>query len=189
LDLVQGFFAEILENSPLQRVDPARGPLRAYMLGALKNYLSHQRDRDQAQKRRADRPKYQVSLDDAESAYRLEVQAVGGAEGDAESDPATAYDRRWALAVFDRALTALKRDYESSGRSTQFDRLQGYLSGEDETTYRDAADELGMTEGAIKVAVHRLRGRLGHFLREEVAQTVARQGDVDEELRYLLQVM
>lgn len=180
-DLVQGFFTEILEQSPLDRVDPRAGRFRAYLLGALKHFLAHQRERDAAEKRRADRPRYQVSLEDAEASYALEA--------DRDLDPAALYDRRWALAVFERALDALAADYRAAGKGALFDRLRGYLGGDDESSYRSAAAELGLTEGATKVAVHRMRARLGQFLRDEVGQTLASPEDVDEELRYLLRVL
>jgi RNA polymerase sigma-70 factor (ECF subfamily) len=180
-DLVQGFFVEVLEDDLLKRVDPSAGRLRAYMLGAIKHHLSHQRERDAAQKRRAEQARFQVSLDDAETLF--------GLEADPNLDPAAAYDRRWALAVFERAMTSLAADHAAEGKKQLFDRLQGYLHGADDSSYRSAAEELGMTEGATKVAVHRMRARLGQLLRLEVSQTVASPEEVDDELRYLLRVL
>lgn len=180
-DLVQGFFTEVLENSPLERADPAVGRFRAYLLGALKHYLAHQRERESARKRQAEQARHHVTLEDAEALY--------GLEADAGLDPAAAFDRRWALDVFGRALAALAAEYERQGKGPVFARLRGYLSGDDESSYRAAAADLGLTEGATKVAVHRMRARLGHCLRGEVSQTVARPDDIDDELKYLLRVL
>ena len=104
--------------------------------------------------------------------------------------PDKVYEQRWALALIDRTLERLAAAMEQAGQSQRFNSLQPFLTGETTgTPYRSVADRLGMTEGAVKVAVHRLRQRFGVLLREEVGQTVADSGQVDEEIRYLLSVL
>lgn len=180
-DVTQGFFADLLERRAIAGLDPALGRFRAFLIASFKHYLAHQRDRARAIKRRAGAPAFTVSLDDAEEAYRHEPRDT--------LDPAQLYERRWARVVLDRALARLSDDYAGAGKSALFERLRVFLTGEADVPYRTVADALGMSEGAVKVAVHRLRTRLGALLRAEVAQTVNSPEDVDDELRYLLRVV
>lgn len=181
-DLTQAYFAELLEKGYLDDYDPARGRFRAFLKASIKNFLSKQRERAQAWKRggRAD----VVSLDaqDVEGRYRSEpVDRL---------TPEEIFERRWALTVLERALTRLRREQEDTDRAREFARLEGFLTGEQAgAPYREVAQELGTSEGAVKTSVHRLRQRFGQLLRVEIAETVSSPDDVDDEVKHLLGVV
>lgn len=177
-DLTQGFFLRVLEPDFLRSVDPELGRFRAFLLASIKHFLSNQRERERALTRRADDRAFQVDLDDAECRYALETNTA--------LSPDALFEARWARFVLDRAIRRLAQEYELAAKGGLFRGLRGHLTG-DEPPYERMAGELGTTEGALRVAVHRLRRRLGTLLREEVAQTVARPEDVDIELRSLLE--
>ncbi|ANM29369.1 hypothetical protein ABI59_06865 [Acidobacteria bacterium Mor1] len=179
-DLTQAFFLHLMEKELLKRPDPA-GRFRAFLLVALKHFLAHERAREQALKRRADDPRRAMPLDDAEERWLADRTDL---------NPEQAFDRRWAATVIGNGLEQLQRSYVEDGKGDVFTALQGHLTGAgDPPPYAVAAQRLGLSEGAIKVAVHRMRRRLGIAMREEVAQTVADPGDVDGELRYLLSIL
>jgi len=170
-DLTQEFFAKLLAKKTLAGVDPTKGKFRSFLVASLKHFLANEWDKARAQKRGGDRTI--VSLD-AETRYRTEP-----------ADGLTAdklLDRRWALALLDQVLGRLQAESEPQ----QFALLKPVLTAGAETIlYAEVAGRLGMTEGAVKVAVHRLRKRYRVLLREEIAHTVASSAEVDEELRHL----
>ena len=180
-DLVQSFFVHVLEKNALVGLDPQAGKFRAFMLAALKNFVANERARAAAEKRRASHAAFTVSLDDAEEIYRREASK--------ELDAEQLYERRWALAVVLSASGKLREEFAQAGRAQVFEVLQQYLVGESEATYAETARLLGMNEGAVQTAIHRLRKRLGKVLREEVAETVADPAEIDGELRHLLRVL
>lgn len=177
-DLTQEFFARFLEKDFLKDVDCRRGKFRSFLLAALKHHLSHERERAKAKKRGGGRAPFSLDFDSAESRYRLEP-----------ADPATPerlYERRWALTLLDRVIRRLEDENARAGKADSFAILKEFLTaGRESRPYRRVAESLGMTEGAVKVAVHRLRRRYRELLREEVAQTVADPAEIDEELRDL----
>jgi RNA polymerase sigma-70 factor (ECF subfamily) len=177
-DLTQSFFLSLIDGDSLRRIDPAQGRFRAFLLASIKHFLANERARTDALKRRADNPAFQLPLDGAEARY-LADSASG-------LDPEQVFETRWALAVFDRALRRLGEEHESSGKGALFRRLSGCLTGDDGGSYEGIAQELAMTDGALRVAVHRMRRRLGALLRKEVVQTVASPAEVDGEIRNLL---
>ena len=179
-DLTQSFFLSLLDRAALQRIDPQQGRFRAFLLASLKHFLSHERDRQRALKRRPDDPAFRLDVEGAESRYLREP--VSG------MSPEDLFESRWAMTVLERALRRLGQEHETTGKGEMFRRLRGHLTGE-EIPYDRLASDLGMKEGALRVAVHRLRRRLGALLREEVAQTVADPGDIDAEIRNLLQAI
>jgi len=179
-DLTQSFFLSLLERKSLQRIDPREGRFRAFLLASIKNFLSHERDHEQALKRRSNDPGLRLDFEGAEDRYRR--------EGAAEMSPEDLYESRWARTVLDRALHRLGEEHERTDKAELFHRLSGHLTGE-EAPYESLAAELGMTTGALRVAVHRLRRRLGALLRAEVTQTVSDPDDVDGEIRNLLQAV
>lgn len=180
-DLTQGFFSRILEKGTLKAADPERGRFRSFLLAALKFYLADERDRARAQKRGGGQPLFSLDVDVESAEARYEVEA------DPEQSPDTLFAKRWALEVLEHTHARLLDELERATDPARSKRLAGFLTSQaEETTYREVAEELGMTESAVKVAVHRLRRRFGALLREEVARTVVDPGDVDEELRYLL---
>jgi len=177
-DYTQGFFAGILERKGLQRADPKYGKFRAFLLASLKNFLADEWDRARAQKRGGDKNIISLDFDAAASRYDLEPAD--------RLSPEKLFDRSWALTVLTRAMDRLKAESASSDKQRLFDGLKVYLAAErDAVSYRDVAGELDMTEGAVKVAVHRLRRRYRELVREEIAQTVTTEAQVDEEIRDL----
>jgi len=179
-DLTQGFFADLLERDFLRPVDPAKGRFRAFLLASLKNFLGHERERAHALKRGGGAPT--LSLDEEEAERRFGREPVD------KLTPEQIFERRWGLTIMERAMERLAR--ASSSRPEQFDRLRGYLTGaEPSVAYRQVAADLGLAEGAVKTAVHRLRQDYGRILREEIAATIADPGELDDELRHLLTVI
>lgn len=179
-DTTQSYFVDLLERKFFKGVNPEAGKFRAFLLATLKNHLAKKRERERAEKRRADNPEFLVYLDDAEQRYITELS-----DG---LSPEMFFERRWAATLLSRALGRLSDEQEETGKGAACLRLKGYLTGAGEGTYADAARDLSMTEGAVKVYVHRLRKRLGQLLRDEVSQTVSSPEEVDDEVRYLLKV-
>lgn len=180
-DLTQSFFLSLLDRRFFAGVDPQRGRFRAFLLATMKNFLAKEREREGALKRRTNDPAFRVHLDEAEANY--------GHEPSADLDPEALYERRWALTILDRARDRLAGEYERADHPERFHALKAVLAGESGRSYREIAAELGMTEGAVKVAVLRMRRRLGTLLRQEVAQTVAGSDDVEAEVRHLLRAL
>jgi RNA polymerase sigma-70 factor (ECF subfamily) len=181
-DLTQEFFARLLEKDYLEGVAPEKGRFRSFLLVCLRRFLANERDRARAAKRGGGRRPLSIDLADAEGRYRLEPGH--------QLTPERIFDRRWALALLEQVLNTLERELEASGKGRLFDRLKVYLAAQRSAPpYAEAAQELGMTEGAVKVAVHRLRQRYRRLLRAEVARTVGDADDVDEEIRRLLEAV
>ena len=175
-DLTQGFIARWMEKDVLRHADPGRGKFRAFLLTAIKHYAVNEHVRATAAKRGgSSRP---VPLDFAAAEGRHAPRN--------DVTPERLYDRRWALAVLERALAALRAECRTNGREALLDAVHGTLTGEgDRAPYRDIAERFGMTESAVRVAVHRMRLRYRELVRAEVAQTVESDDEVEEELRYL----
>lgn len=181
-DLAQGFFTRLLEKGFLAGARQERGRFRSYLLGAVRHYLANERDRALAARRGGRTAIVSLDRDAGEDRYRREP---------ADSlTPEKQFERRWALTMLERVLQSLAREYAETGRAVHFDRLKAFLTDPAEPgAYRQAARDLRMTEGAVRVAAHRLRRRYRDLLREEVSQTVARPGDVEAELRHLLEAV
>jgi RNA polymerase sigma-70 factor (ECF subfamily) len=175
-DLTQGFFAALLDRGALAAADRDRGRFRGFLLTSVKYYLADQWDRERAQKRGGGEAP--ISLETARDEPRFDPP-------DTSATPDREYDRQWALAMLDVVRQRLDAEFAPLGNATRMRRLAGLLT-DDQAKYRDVAAELGMTESAVKVAVHRLRKRYAIILREEVLRTVAAPEAVDEELRFLL---
>ena len=177
-DLTQAFFARLLEKNYLADVQREKGRFRSFLLASLKHFLANEWDREQALKRGGGKRLIALDEDSAESRYKLEPK------DDLSADKI--YERRWALTLLDQVLAKLRGEFEKDGKLEQFETLKQYLSaGRTSVSYAQAADKLGMNEGAIKVAVHRLRKRYRELLRAEIAQTVATASEVEAEIRYL----
>jgi RNA polymerase sigma factor (sigma-70 family) len=177
-DLTQGYFAELLAKDVLAQVDPEKGRFRSFLLASMRNYLAHQRDRERALKRGGGLIGLSLDVEEGERNYTAEPAN--------EVTPEDLFDRRWAMTVLDRALERLERVSDPAA----FEAMRPHLTGEGrEERYRQIAERLDMTEGAVKTAVHRLRRRFGDCLRAEIAETVADGSDVDDEVRYLLSVV
>jgi RNA polymerase sigma-70 factor (ECF subfamily) len=178
-DLAQEFFRLLLEKGYLGDADPDRGRFRAFLLTAVARFLSKEHDKAVALKRGGGRQPLPFELGEGESRYLREPSHEWTAE--------RIFTRRWALTLLDRTLAALRREHETAGKVPQYEALKVFLTGEAGTpSLRQVALDLGMTEGAVKVAVHRLREKYRQKLRDEIAQTVATPEDVEDELRQLL---
>ena len=175
-DLTQAFFTDLVGRDFLSNVDPSKGRFRSFLLSSMRNFLSHEWHKEQAQKRGGGTPTLSLDVDRAERQFQLEpVDSL---------TPEQIYERRWAVTVMQRAMARLRQESDDPER---FETLQSYLTGGDAVPYKDVAAELGMTEGAVKTAVHRLRQRYGQCLRAEIAETVGSDDEVDDEVRHLLQ--
>lgn len=174
-DLTQAFFTRLLEKGDLapSRQDGVR--FRSYLAGCIRHFLANEADRERAQRRGGDWARVPLALGD------------GQADG---LNPERIFERRWATQVVEHALERVKGRYRQTGLAAEFDRLEVFLLGSKaDCSYQAVALDLGMTEGAVKMAVHRLRKRFGNALRQEVARTVGDESAVEEELRYLLTVL
>jgi len=181
-DLTQGFFAKLLEKNWVADADPARGKFRTFMLTALKHHLMDEWDRQRAQKRGGGTLPLSLDFDTAETGYKLEPPD--------DRTPEDVFDACWADAVMRRARERLRREALVPAREERFERLAGFVTGEgQEVPYREVAEELGMSESAVKVAIYRMRRHFGEILRDEVASTVGDPDDVEPELRHLLALL
>ena len=180
-DLVQEFFARLLEKESVASADPGRGKFRSFLLASLNHFLASEWRRNRAQKRGGARPILSLDFQQGET-------FLAGAADDLT--PEKVYERKWALTLLTTALSKLRDEYVAAGKLPLLEALQPYLSGDEEAApYRALGEKLGLTEGAVKVAVHRLRRRCQGILREEIAQTVAGPEEVDQELRDLFDAL
>ena len=181
-DLTQSFFARLLEKSHLREITREGGRFRSYLLTALNHFLANEWDRACAQKRGGD--KVHFSLDDleAETRYALELED--------NRTPEHLFERRWALTLLNQALSRLREEHDAPERSRVFDHLQPFLSGDKKLIpHAIVAASLGISEGAVKVAVHRLRKRYGELLRQEIARTVSTPEEARDEIRHLQTIL
>jgi RNA polymerase sigma-70 factor (ECF subfamily) len=177
-DLTQAFFARIIETGGFASADRERGRFRSYLLGAMKHFLANEWHRTQTQKRGGRVRFIESDALDPEARY---------AEASRPSDnPEHLFDREWALQTVAGALEALRREMAKAGKSDLYEALKSSLTGEDESPRDQIAARLGMTAGAVKVAVHRLRHRYRKLLRAAIAETVSNEADLDDEMRYLV---
>jgi RNA polymerase sigma factor (sigma-70 family) len=182
-DFTQEFFARLLGGQGIATVDPQRGRFRSYLLGAVKHFLADAQDRGYRLKRGGGQPLESIDW------------GTGASPGRSVPDekaltPDREFDRKWALTLIDRALATLAREQEAAHKAAQFDALKSWLTGDTENlSQADAARRLGLREGAVKVAIHRLRRRFREVLKAEVAQTVSSRTHVEEELRDLLEAL
>ena len=178
-DLTQGYFALLIEKDYLRDVRLREGRFRAFLLTSFKHFLSKERDRARAAKRGGGLVPVSIDVREAEARHTDEPRDA--------LDPEALFERRWALTILERAMDRLRQEVAHTGRGAEFEQLEGYLTGsEPRVRYRDAAERLGTTEGAVKKMVHRLRLRYGHLLREEIGATLAEPADIDSELHHLL---
>jgi len=181
-DLIQEFFARLLEHRNLDTVRREKGRLRSYLLVSLKRFLASERRRARGVKRYESGP--HVTLDELVESEVTEFELAETLSAD------RLYERRWALAVLQQVLTRLESEYRAANNAALFDRLKEFLIGErSRPTQAEIATELGMTENAVKQAFHRFRQRYRVLLREEIAHTVIAPADVEDELRHLVSVL
>lgn len=180
-DLTQEFLSRFLHQEWLDHLKDQRGKFRSFLLTFLKHFLSDQRDRANALKRGGGQT--WISLDACEAEERDALGPVDGLSAD------QLYDRRWARAVMDEAARRLREEYAKRGKSELFEQLKDVQPGEHgPQSYAEAGGALGLTEQAVKNAVHRFRRRYGELLRDEIAQTVDDPGEVEAEVQHLMQI-
>lgn len=181
-DLTQQFFALFLENDRFGLADPNRGRFRTFLLKSVQHFLTDEWRRVHRAKRGGGAVNIPCDPRTAEDASAPELTEA--------MTPERAYERRWAMTLLEQVLSSLRADYAQAGKARLFEALEDFLWGPDASiSYRQVAKELAMTEGALRVAVHRLREHYRERLRAEVAQTVGNPGEVDEELRHLIALM
>ena len=179
-DLTQGFFEQLIEKELASRPDPERGRFRNFLLKVLTQFLADERRRERALKRGGDKSLLPLSRSLAEECLASE----------SEPTPEIAYARKWALTVLDEVLGLLKQESERPGKAAIFEALSPYLQGEQGLPqYAEVARRLSLTEGAVRVGVHRMRLRYRELLRAVVAQTVADAAEIDDEIRFLFRVL
>lgn len=184
-ELAQEFFERLLSaGGGVERAAPERGRFRSYLLGALKHFLAEHRRNAARLKRGGGAVIQSLESFGTDTSPGLPIPDPAGGV------PDTWFDREWALAVMDRGLAAVRQSFEAAGKERQFEVLKPWLAGDtDHLSQRDAAADLGMTAGAVKVAIHRLRQGFGEAVRLEISQTVNSPAEVGEELRYLIEVL
>ena len=181
-DLTQEFFSRLLAKHGLASVRPEHGWFRSFLLASLKNFLANERERVQAQRRGGGRPLISLDAAEAETRYSLEPPD--------SLTPEMVFERRWAFAVLERTMNALRRECATDGKSELFKQLQGFLPGGQASDSRaELAAKRGASVGAIDVAIHRLRQRFGALLRDQVEETVSSEAEVKEEIHYLISVL
>ena len=176
-DLTQSFFARIIETGGFASANPDRGRFRSYLLGAMKHFLANEWHRARAQKRGGGLTVIELDALDPEARYALEPAQT--------PDPDAGFDREWARETTARAMEKLRAESEARGKGELFEALKGSLSG-DEPARSETAARIGMTEGAVKVAVHRLRKRYRELLRAGIQETVIDPSEVDAEMHHLI---
>jgi DNA-directed RNA polymerase specialized sigma24 family protein len=184
LDLTQDYIARLLEKGTVAAADPVKGRFRSFLLADCSFFLADRRDRDRAIRRGGGRPVLSIDARDAEGLFLREPSH--------DRTPERMFERDWALALIARAFDRLGQHYTDTGRSRLFHRLKPLVSSDPDAAPRAAvAAELGLTEGNLRVALHRLRARFAAGLREEVAATLRDAGDeaIEEELRALFAVL
>jgi RNA polymerase sigma-70 factor (ECF subfamily) len=175
-DLTQEFFARFLEKNYVLQANQEKGRFRSFLLASMNHFLANEWDRVNTAKRGGGRTF--IPWDQVEDEPQAAVES--------DLPPDRLYERQWALAVIDRVFARLREECSVAGKAELFDTLRVHLSGEQAvSSYSESGARLQMTAGAVQVAVHRLRRRYGELLRAEIAQTVSRREEVDEELRHL----
>lgn len=181
-DLTQGYFLTFLEKNYLADVRPEAGRFRSFLLASLKHFLSKERERARALKRGGGRNTLSIDWSGAESRFMAETID--------SASPEAAFERQWARTMLDRAMKRLEGEFREAGKEQQLDCLRGHLTGEGQAArYAEIAARLGISEGAVRVVIHRSRRRFGEHLRAEIAETVARPEDIDAEVRHLLETL
>ncbi len=181
-DLIQEFFARLLQRGDLESADPLRGRFRSFLLIILKRFLSTEAEKARAKKRGGDKNILSLDFDDGESRYRLEPAHNNTAESN--------FERQWALTVLDNVLARVADEYRQAGKEAVYEGLKVHLTASPSAPhYAETGEELSMTAGAIKVAVHRMRKRYRELLKNEVRDTVDSAEDVADELAHLFEAV
>jgi RNA polymerase sigma factor (sigma-70 family) len=181
-DCTQGYFAKLLEKRYLHDADPERGRFRSFLLTSFRHYLLNERAHERAAKRGGGEALLSIDIETAEGRYALEPRE--------NLTPERLFERRWAITLLESALADVQRECESSGAGRLYGVAKAYLTGESGAApYSEAAGELGISVGAFKVAVHRLRRRFREAVRRRIAATVEQPEQIEEELRFLFRAI
>lgn len=180
-DYTQGYFVKLIEKNYLRNLDVDRGRFRSFLLASFTHYLCNEHDRTRAAKRGGSVSLVPISIEAGESVYALEPSD--------DLTPERVFERRWATTLLEHAMAGLRRDFEKKGKADVFDVLKVYLTGEEHESHASHAAQLGMTPGALRVEVHRLRKRFQRAVRDRIAETVSRGEDVEDELRFLIEAL
>jgi RNA polymerase sigma-70 factor (ECF subfamily) len=177
--LSQAFFARMLEHGTLRQARQERGRFRSFLLASVTHFLANEWDRSQTRKRGGDYTTLSFDFHSGEETYHREPYH--------ELTPEALFERQWAAALLARVLGGLGDEYACRRRAAQFELLKAFLTGDqDRGEYRQVAEKLGLSDAAMRTAVHRLRHRYGELLRQEIAATVVDAEEVDDEIRFLL---
>jgi len=177
-DFVQGFFSHLLEKRGLQSVKPQKYKFRSFLLASLKNFVADECRRAQSERRGGGKHILPLEFEQAETCYSFEPADRLSAD--------RLFDRSWAVTIIGRAMERLTREYAKAGKGELFEQLKNHITTEPQAGfYRQSADHLDMSEGAVRVAVHRLRLRLRELIRGEIAETVTTAEQLEEEIRDL----
>jgi RNA polymerase sigma-70 factor (ECF subfamily) len=182
-DLTQAFFTRILETGGFASADRERGRFRSYLLGAMKHFLANEWHRAQTHKRGGQVRFVEWETLDPETRY------AGASKQAGSENSEHLFDREWAMETIAGALQALRNEMTKAGKSEVFEALRGSLMAEHDLPRKEIAAQLGKSEGAVKVALHRLRRRYGELLRAGIAETVSNEADLEDEVRYLVAVL
>jgi len=179
-DLTQDFFARLIEKQVLERAAPSRGRFRAFLLASLQNFLANAWDHASAEKRGGGKPLLSLDIEAGESMLRFEPSH--------ELTPDKIFDRAWAIRLLELVVLRLRAEFDAKGKRAEFEALQPFLAGKHaDESYDRVAAELGMSPAAIRQAAHRLRKRYRELLRAEVAETVAGEDEIEDEIRGLFE--
>jgi RNA polymerase sigma factor (sigma-70 family) len=175
-DLTQDFFLHLLEKNTFSRAERLRGKFRTFLLGALEFFLAHAKERAQAEKRGGNAA--MVFLDDENAEIRYQLADPG-------QSAEQLFDARWAATLIETTVDRLKAENEAAGKGELFNQIRGFLIEGEDSSYAQVAERTGLTLGAVRLSIHRLRARYRDLLRAEIARTVVSSGDFDEEVRAL----
>src|ERR1700683_4710535 len=175
-DLTKDFFLHLLERNTFSRADRLKGKFRSFLLGALEFFLAHAHERATAEKRGGNATL--VFLDDETAEVRYQLADPG-------QTAEQVFDARWAATLIETTVDRLKAENEAAGKGDLFNKIRGFLLEGEESSYAQVAEGAGLTLGAVRLAIHRLRSRYRELLRAEIARTVGSSGDFDEEVRAL----
>ncbi len=183
-ELAQEFFTRLLSRGSIGQVDPEKGRFRSYLLGTLKHFLAERKRNASRQKRGGNAVMLSIETGGTDTSPGIPIQDTTNAISDAW------FDRQWALEVMDRGLKTVQSECEQAGKAKLFDVIKPWLVGDNRNlSQTDASVELGMSTGAVKVAIHRLRSSFRYAVQAEIAQTVTDSDDIAEELRYFVKVL
>jgi RNA polymerase sigma-70 factor (ECF subfamily) len=181
-DIIQDFFMHLVSKQALSGLQREGGKFRSFLLRSLDNFLANEWDKAQAQKRGSGQHPLSLNVEEGEARFALDAP-------DGET-PESLFEKRWAFTLLEHVTDQLRAEYTEANKRELFDQLRGHLQGDRSgPAYSIVAAQHGISEGAVKVGVHRMRHRYGELLREEIGRTVSSPADVDEELRYLISVV